>query len=78
MVQFFEQLGLIALAIAKAQPFKNRPSKSPDFKNFRDSNGRITDPYCEALLKSNLLINTKTDFKNQKILNWDNKKIAPR
>ena len=42
----FQMVATIAIAIAKARPFKNRPSKSPDFKYFWISNGQISDPYC--------------------------------
>ena len=33
----------------KTGPFEIRPSKSPDFKCFRISNGRISDPHCSPI-----------------------------
>ena len=42
----FWMVETIALAIAKARPFKIRPLKSLIFKCFRISNGQISDPHC--------------------------------
>ena len=41
----------IAIAIAKAWPFEIQTSKSPDFKCFLISNGRISNPDFNRLLK---------------------------
>ena len=44
----FHMVWTKAIARDKAQPFAIQPSKSPDFKCFRISNGWISDPHCNC------------------------------